>query len=178
LPREFRDARVAMECGCTRDDRGEISFCDHPSRGGCSATNFARSAAVDHPLGNGSSLSPAASLSRPSGDRLTLATLVPPLAVNPRVVDAVVAGAGGTDGATEAKGHLPELQPSASASCTETIASERNETSRRRGIVFIIGRCCVPYYLLSGPKDNRVKRFASRAWDGRRERCRLTILKR
>jgi hypothetical protein len=64
--------------------------------------------------------------------------------VNPREVDAVVAGASGTDGATEVKGHLPELQPPASASCAETIASKRNETSRRRRIVFIVGTCRVP----------------------------------
>jgi hypothetical protein len=63
------------------------------------AINFARSAAVEHPLGNGSSLSPAASLSRPSGDRLTSATLLPPIAVNACEADAV-AGTGGTDGAT------------------------------------------------------------------------------
>jgi hypothetical protein len=54
-------------------------------------------------------------------------------------VDAVVAGAGGTDGATEVKGHLPELQPPAIASCAETIASKRSETGTRRGIVFIVG---------------------------------------
>jgi hypothetical protein len=136
-----RGFNVAMEeCDCALHDPGGISFGDHSLGGNCLAANLARSAAVENPLGNGSSLSPAASLSRPSGDRLTSATLLPPIAVNPREADAVMAGASGTDGATEVKGHLPELQPSASASCAKTIASKRNEPSWRRRIVFIVLR--------------------------------------
>jgi hypothetical protein len=67
------------------------------------AANFVRSGAGEYSLGKGSSLSIAASLSSPSGERLTSATLVPPVAVNPREVDAVEgarAGAGGRAGGT------------------------------------------------------------------------------
>jgi hypothetical protein len=92
---------------------------------------------------------------------LTSATLLPPIAVKACEADAV-AGARGTDGATEVALHLLNPQSPASASRGETIASKRNETSRRRGIVSIVRRCCVPYYLLPGQKDNRVKGFASR----------------
>jgi len=120
-------------------------------------TNFARSTAVENPLGNGSSLSPALSRASPSGDRLTSATLLPPIAVNAFEADAV-AGALGTDGATKVALHLLDPQLPASASCAETIASKRNETSRRRGIVFIVRKYGVPEYLLSGQKDNGIGR--------------------
>jgi hypothetical protein len=93
---------------------------------------------------------------------LTSATLLPPIAVNPREADPVAdtagaAGAAGTNGATEAALHLLEPQPPNGAACSETNPSKRNEAIRRHGIVFIVERCCVPYYLRSGQKDNRVK---------------------
>jgi hypothetical protein len=109
---------------------------------------------------------------------LTSATLLPPVAVNPREVNAVVAGADGTDGATEAKGHLPEAQSPASASCAEIVASKRRETIRRRGIVFIVEICCVTYYLLSGQprKGLRLTRLSQVYPDaGRDKRASLRI---
>ncbi len=84
----------------------------------------------------------------------------------------VGAGALGTEGATLMALHLLDPQSPASASCRETIASIRNETNRRRRVVFIVRKCCVPYYLLSGQKDNRVKGFASRGLD----RCVVKVL--
>jgi hypothetical protein len=83
------------------------------------------------------------------------ATLLPPVAVNACKPDAV-AGAGGTYGTTAL--HLLDPQLPASASCGETIASKRNETGRRCEIVFIVGKCCVPNYLLSGQNHNGIGR--------------------
>jgi hypothetical protein len=101
---DFAFAAIATLTAVTRvtglaTDRRVKSLASRGFNG--SATNFARSTAVENPLGNGSSLSPAASRSRPSGDRLTSATLLPPIALNPREADTdAVAGADGTDGAT------------------------------------------------------------------------------
>ena len=86
------------------------------------------------------------------------ATLLPPIAVNACEADAV-AGARCTYGATYVTLHPVELQLPASASWGETIASKRNETRRRRRIIFIVGRGCVPYYLLSGKSTTKASAF-------------------
>jgi hypothetical protein len=44
----------------------------------------------------------------------------------------------------------------ARASCGETIASRRNKTRRRRGIIFIVVRGCASYYLFTGESNSEI----------------------
>jgi hypothetical protein len=46
----------------------------------------------------------------------------------------------------------------ARASCGETIASRRKKTSRRRGIIFIVVKRYVPYYLFTGETNSEIAR--------------------
>ena len=112
------------------------------------AINLARSAAVKHPFGNGSSLPSALIPSRASCERLMSATRLPPIAVNACEADAV-AGVRCAFGATEVTLHPLELQLPAGDPCGETTSSKRNETSRRRGTIFIVET--VEFLIISSP---------------------------
>jgi hypothetical protein len=53
----------------------------------------------------------------------------------------------------------------AGASGGETIASRRNKTSRRRGIIFIVVRGCAPYYLFTGESNSEIARKLDSNWE-------------